>query len=105
MPAPVRLLPNPNDRELPGAELHRRASRSALRVAARVSPEQPYHGAQSWLFWLRNSGKAEARSSLRNYFQTFRTSVIPINRAGVFSLAKGSVAVLQQHHVDRGRGL
>lgn len=85
VPAPVRVLPDTNDRELPGAELHRRASRSALRVAARVPPEQPHHGAQSWLVWLRHSGKAEVRSGLRSYFETLRISVTAFKRTGVFS--------------------
>lgn len=55
--APLRVLPDTHDRELPGAELHHRPRWSAVRVAARVPAEQPDHGAQSWLFWLWNSGK------------------------------------------------
>lgn len=59
VPASLRVLPDSDDCELPGAELHRCTGGSALRIAARIPPEQPDHGAQSWLFWLRNSGKRE----------------------------------------------
>lgn len=45
VPAFVRVLPDSHDCELPGAELHRRPCRSALRLAARFSPEQQDHGA------------------------------------------------------------
>lgn len=45
MSAPVCVLSDADDCELPGAELHRRSCRSAVRVAARVSPEQQDHGA------------------------------------------------------------
>ena len=59
VPAPLRVLPVAHDRELPGAELHRRPRGSAVRVPARVPPEQPDHGAQSRIIWLRNSGRNE----------------------------------------------
>lgn len=57
VPASMRVLPDSHDRELPGAELHLRARRRALRLAACVPTEQPNYGAQSWLFRLRDSGK------------------------------------------------
>lgn len=43
--ASLRVLPDADDCELPGAELHRRPCRSSVRVAACVPPEQPDHGA------------------------------------------------------------
>lgn len=61
---PLRVLPDAHDCELPGAELHRRPRRSAVWVSARFPPEQPDHGAQSWLFQLWNSGKNELETSL-----------------------------------------
>lgn len=57
LPSPVRVLPDPHDSELPGAELHHRAHRHALRIPARFSAEQPHHWTESGVFCFWHTGE------------------------------------------------